>query len=83
VLLAAGRAWGGRDRMGEWWAGRLGVFPRCGVGHAWTLGLVRRPVALSGMLLWWQSGALDSCCIESGRIKETLLTMRTLRVARS
>jgi hypothetical protein len=69
--------------VGEWWAGRRCVFPLYGVGHAWTLGLVRRLVALSGMLLWWPSGAFCSCCIESGWIKETLLTMRTLRVARS
>ena len=64
------------------WAGRLSVFQRCGVGHAWTLGLVRRPVTLSGMLLRWPSGAFGSC-IEGRWIKETFLTMRTLRVARS
>ena len=33
-----------------WGAGRRVVFPQCGVGHAWTLGLVLRPVSLSGML---------------------------------
>jgi len=38
-----------------WRDGRLGVFPLCGVGHAWTFGLVRRPVALSGLLLLWPS----------------------------
>jgi hypothetical protein len=63
-LVARDRAGlGGSQRVGEWWAGRCGVFPRCGVGHAWTLGLVRRPMALSGMLLWWPSGAFSSCCI--------------------
>jgi hypothetical protein len=48
---------GSRAGLGEWWAGRRSVFPWCGVGHAWLLGLVRRPVTLSGMLLWWTSGA--------------------------
>jgi len=33
-------------------AGHLCVFPQCGVGHASALGLVRRPVAISGLLLW-------------------------------
>ena len=37
----------------------------------------------TGMLLWWPSGAFGSCCIESWWIKETLLTMRTLKVSRS
>jgi hypothetical protein len=59
----------GSQRMGEWWAVMRCVFPWCGVGHGWTLGLVRRPVALSGMLLWWPSGAFGSCCIESRWIK--------------
>jgi hypothetical protein len=31
---------GRRQRVGEWWSGRRSVFPQCGVGHAWTLGLV-------------------------------------------
>ena len=31
-----GRAWGAR----AWWAGRHCVSSLCGVGHAWTLGLV-------------------------------------------
>jgi hypothetical protein len=75
--------WGGSQHVGEWWAGRHCVFPRCGVGYAWTLGVVRHPVGLSGMLLRWPSGAFGSCCIESRWIKETLLTMRTLRVTRS
>jgi hypothetical protein len=50
---------GGGECVGAWWAGRHGVFQLCGVGHAWMLGLVRRPVALSGLLLWCQSGVLD------------------------
>jgi hypothetical protein len=37
-------------RASAWGARRRGVFPRCGVGHAWALGLVSRPVALSGIL---------------------------------
>ena len=46
----------GIDRASVWGAGRHGVFPQCGVGHAWTLGLVRRPVALSGLLRRSPSG---------------------------
>ena len=50
---------GGGERVhGRWWAGRRFVFPRCGVGHALTLGLVRRLVALSGLLLWCPSRTL-------------------------
>ena len=49
--LRRGGTGGGSQRVGEWWAGRCGVFQRCGVGYAWTLGLVRRPVSLLGMLL--------------------------------
>ena len=37
-------------------AGRRGVFAQCGVGHAWALGLVKRPVALSGLLRRSPSG---------------------------
>jgi hypothetical protein len=29
-------------------------------------GLVRHPVALSGLLLRWQSETLDYCCVENG-----------------
>jgi hypothetical protein len=46
----------GIDRASAWGAGRRGVFPQCGVGHAWALGLVRRPVALSGLLRRSPSG---------------------------
>jgi len=46
----------GIDRASAWGAGRHGVFPQCGVGHAWSLGLVRRPVALSGLLRRSPSG---------------------------
>jgi hypothetical protein len=59
------------------------VFLLCGVWHVWTLGLVLRPVALSGLLLLCPSETLDSCCVESWWITETLLTMHTLRVVRS
>ena len=52
-------------------------------GHACALGLVRRPVALSGLLLRWPSGALGYCGVERGWVTETFLTMRTIRVARS
>ena len=51
---------GGSQRVGEWWAGQICVFQWCGVRHAWTLVLVRRPVSLSGMLLQWPSGASGS-----------------------
>ena len=37
-------------------AGRHCVFVKCGVGHAWVLGLVRRQVALSGLLRRSPSG---------------------------
>jgi hypothetical protein len=84
--LASALERGGSLRAGTWGAGRLGVFPRCGVGHAWTLGLVRRPVAISGLLRRLPSGARRSCCVGGGcstTTAERLLTMRTLRVARS
>ena len=45
--------------------------PTVRVGHAWTLGLVRRPVVLSGMRRW-PSEALHGCCVENGFIMETL-----------
>jgi hypothetical protein len=44
-------------RVGEWWAGRRCVFPLCGVGHAWSLGLVRR------LPLWLFQG-----CCSGGRL---------------
>jgi hypothetical protein len=59
ILLPASRARGchmqrglcvGVVRASPWGAGRRGVFSRCGVGHVWAIGLVRRPVALSGLL---------------------------------
>ena len=40
-----------------WGAGRRCVFPQCGVEYTWALGLVRRPVALSGLLRRSSSGA--------------------------
>ena len=80
---ATGCAGGVYERVVTWWAGRHSVFLRCGVGHAWTLGMVQRQVALSKLLLPWQSGALVCCFVERWWITETLLTMRTLRVARS
>jgi len=42
--------------VGVWEACRHGVFQLCGVRCAWTLGLVRRLVDLSGLLLRWLSG---------------------------
>ena len=45
--------------------GRLGdaVSSRsAGSQYAWALGLVRHPVARSGLLLRWQSRALGCCC---------------------
>jgi len=59
VLLAARRAGEGGVRVGVRGTGRHGVFPQCWVGHVRSLGIVRRPVALSGLLLQWPSGALD------------------------
>ena len=83
VVHGTGSSWEVCGRVVAWRAERRCECQRCGVVHTWTLGLVRRPVALSGMLLRWQSGAFGSCCIESWWIKETILTMPTLRVARS
>ena len=57
--LAVERAREGGVLVGAWGAGRRGVFLQCGVGHAWTLGLVLRLVALSGLLLRWPSEAFD------------------------
>ena len=44
-----------------WEAGRRGVFPQCGVEHAWALGLVGRLVAPSGLLRRSPSGPLRDC----------------------
>ena len=46
----------GIDRTRAWAGGRRCVFPQCGVGYAWALGLVRCPVALSGLLRQSPSG---------------------------
>jgi len=46
----------GIDRANAWGGGRGSVFPQCGVGHASALGLVSRPVALSGILRRSPSG---------------------------
>ena len=64
-------------------AGRRCVFPQCGVGHASALGLVRSPVAISGLLRWSPSGAYHGCCMRGGYCAEWFLTMHTLRIARS
>ena len=52
---------------GTWRAGRRCVFAQCGVGHAPALGLVRRPVALSGLLRWSPSGGVPRL-LHAGRI---------------
>ena len=83
VPLAARRTGGGGMRVGVLGAGRRGVFPLCGVGHACALGLVRRPVALSGLLPRGPSESSGCCCVGRGWVAETFLTVRTLRVARS
>ena len=83
VPLATVRAREDCVRADAWGAGRRGVFRQCGVGHTWTLGLVRRPVTLSGLLRRSLSEAWLGCCVESGYSTERFLTMRTLRVARS
>jgi hypothetical protein len=64
-------------------AGRLCVLLQCGVGHASALGLVRRPVAISGFLCWSPSGAYHGYCMRVGYCAERFLTMHTLRIARS
>jgi hypothetical protein len=83
VLLAAGRACGNGVRVGMSGAGRRGAFRLCGVEYAWTLGLVRSQVALSGLLLWPQYRALDFHCVGRGWVPKMFLTIRTLRMARS
>ena len=59
VLLAAGRACGNGVRVGVSGAGRRCAFRRCGIEYAWSLGLVRSPVALSGLLFRPQCLSLD------------------------
>ena len=49
----------------------------------WTVGLVLCPVALSGLLPRGPSEASGYFCVGGGWFAETLLTVRTLRVARS
>ena len=83
VVLGTGRSWGVCGHVVTWLAGRRSVCQRCGVGHVWTLGLVRRLVDLSGLHRRCPSGVLGSYFVRRWWITETLLTMRTLRVARS
>ena len=64
-------------------AGRRCVFAQCVVGHASALGLVRGPVAISGLLRWSPSGAYHGFCMRGGYCVERFLTMHTLRIARS
>jgi len=74
VLLVAGRVCGNGVRVGMSGAGRRSAFWRCRFECAWTLGLVRGPVALSGLLLrasgrrvghWaaiaWREGGFRKC----------------------
>ena len=49
VPLASAQTRADGVRADAWGAGRQCVFPQCGVGHAWALGLVWRPVSLSGL----------------------------------
>ena len=70
--------------MGEWWAGRHCVFQLCGVGHAWTLGLVGlesggsfRTVALAAV------SSIGLPLRGEGWVPKMFLTIRTLRMARS
>jgi hypothetical protein len=83
VLLAAVRACGNCVRVGMSGAGRRGAFRQCRFECAWTLGLVRGPVALSGLLLRPPSQALGCYCVERGWVPKMFLTMRMLRMARS
>jgi hypothetical protein len=48
--LTTDRACQGGVRVETWRTGQHSVLPPCGVWYAWTLGLVRRPVALLGLL---------------------------------
>jgi len=68
---------------GTWRAGRRCVFPQCWVGHASALGLVRCPVAISGLLRWSPSGTYRCCCMRDRYCAERSLTMHTFRIARS
>jgi hypothetical protein len=70
-------------RADTWGAGRRCVSLQCGVGHASVFGLVRRPVALSGLSRWSPSGTYRGCCMSGGYSVERFLTMRTLRISRS
>ena len=72
-----GRCAGGRV------SGLHGAFRLCGVEYAWTLGLVRSQVALSGLLLWPQYRALGCHCVGRGWVPKMFLTIRRLRMARS
>ena len=54
-----------------------------GVGHASALGLVRCPVAISGLLRWSPSGTYRCCCMRDRYCAERSLTMHTFRIARS
>ena len=56
-----GRVWAlcGRAREG---LGDAVSSRSAGWTYAWALGLVRHPVALSGLLLRWQSRTLGYCC---------------------
>ena len=81
--LPSARLHGDGVRTGAWGVGRRGVLPRCRVGHAWTLGLVRRPVALSGLLRGSPSGTWHGCCVGGRYSTEGFLTKRVLRVVRS
>ena len=83
VLLAAGRACGNGVRVGMSGAGRRGAFRRCRFECVWTLGLVRGPMALSGLLFRPPSRALGCYCVERGWVPKMFLTMRTLRMTRS
>jgi hypothetical protein len=83
VLLAAGRACGNGVRVGMSGAGRRGSFRRYRFECAWTLGLVRGPVALSELLLRPPSRTLGCYCVERGWVPKMFLTMRTIRMVRS
>jgi hypothetical protein len=96
VHVAAGRRRtlvGSRlKRRRQMWAlygrarGRLGdTVSSCSAGskYAWLLGLVRHPVALSGLLLRWQSRAFGCCCVGERYAAEMFLTLRTIRVVGS
>ena len=43
------------------------LLAQCGVGHTSALGLVRRPVAISGLLRWLPSGGVPRL-LHAGRI---------------